>query len=78
MRASPMRNLGDVVDRANNLTQHEIDSLVANRKIYHGHSSSYCCECGEPIPEARRDAVPGVSLCIDCQRINEMRRRHGL
>jgi len=24
-------------------------------------------ECGEPIPEARRKAVPGVRLCIACQ-----------
>lgn len=27
-----------------------------------------CCEeCGEEIPEARRQAVPGVRLCIHCQ-----------
>ena len=24
-------------------------------------------ECGAPIPEARRKAMPGVRLCIDCQ-----------
>jgi hypothetical protein len=23
--------------------------------------------CGEPIPEARRIAVPGVRLCVECQ-----------
>ena len=27
-----------------------------------------CCrECGEPIPQARREALPGVRLCRDCQ-----------
>ena len=26
-----------------------------------------CAECGEPIPEARRRAVPGVTLCTPCQ-----------
>ncbi|MEM6309924.1 MAG: DksA/TraR family C4-type zinc finger protein [Pseudomonadota bacterium] len=26
-----------------------------------------CLECEEPIPEARRKAIPGVVLCIDCQ-----------
>lgn len=26
-----------------------------------------CDECGEPIPEARRRAVPGVRLCVACQ-----------
>ena len=24
-------------------------------------------DCGEPIPEARRRALPGVRLCIECQ-----------
>lgn len=30
-------------------------------------SRSHCVECEEPIPEARRKAIPGVTLCIDCQ-----------
>ncbi|MFU8778526.1 MAG: DksA/TraR family C4-type zinc finger protein [Roseovarius sp.] len=32
-----------------------------------GESLSHCAECEEPIPEARRVAIPGVKLCIDCQ-----------
>ncbi|MBZ0124244.1 MAG: DksA/TraR family C4-type zinc finger protein [Roseovarius sp.] len=32
-----------------------------------GESLTHCAECDEPIPEARRRAVPGVKLCIDCQ-----------
>lgn len=32
-----------------------------------GESAQECVECGEPIPEARRAALPGVKLCIDCQ-----------
>lgn len=31
-----------------------------------GESAAECVECGEPIPPARRQAVPGVKLCIDC------------
>lgn len=30
-------------------------------------SRETCLECEEPIPEARRTAIPGVILCIDCQ-----------
>ena len=30
-------------------------------------SAEFRAECGEPIPEARRLAVPGCRLCIDCQ-----------
>jgi len=32
-----------------------------------GESAHECVDCGEPIPEARRTAVAGVKLCIDCQ-----------
>lgn len=39
----------------------------ARRTAACGESLLYCEECGEEIPEARRKAVPGVRLCIDCQ-----------
>ena len=32
-----------------------------------GTSLEFCEECGEAIPQARRDALPGVRLCIHCQ-----------
>ena len=31
-----------------------------------GESRTRCAECEEPIPEARRAAIPGVKLCVDC------------
>lgn len=31
-----------------------------------GESLTHCADCEEPIPEARRDAIPGVKLCIEC------------
>lgn len=34
-------------------------------------SSETCNACGEPIPEARRQAVPGVQTCIECQTLIE-------
>lgn len=36
-------------------------------------SRTHCAECEEPIPEARRAAVPGVSLCIACQQDKDSR-----
>ncbi|MGL4275677.1 MAG: TraR/DksA family transcriptional regulator, partial [Morganella morganii] len=27
----------------------------------------FCEECGDPIPQARREAIPGVQLCVNCQ-----------
>ncbi len=32
-----------------------------------GPSLEHCEECGESIPEARRLAMPGVRLCVECQ-----------
>ena len=37
------------------------------RKGPQGESRTHCAECEEAIPEARRKAIPGVKLCIDCQ-----------
>ena len=31
-----------------------------------GASLTHCAECEDPIPEARRAAIPGVKLCLDC------------
>lgn len=30
-------------------------------------SRTRCMECDETIPEARRKALPGVKLCVECQ-----------
>ena len=53
--------------------QEQIDASVndsvklARSRLPQGESLTHCLECEEPIPEARRKAIPGVRLCIDCQ-----------
>ena len=53
--------------------QEQIDATVkdgiarAKSRLGSGPSRSHCEECGEAIPEARRQAVPGVRLCLPCQ-----------
>ncbi|PAU78253.1 DksA/TraR family C4-type zinc finger protein [Halomonas salipaludis] len=32
-----------------------------------GESLRHCEECGDEIPQARREAIKGVRLCIACQ-----------
>ncbi|MDX2483672.1 MAG: DksA/TraR family C4-type zinc finger protein [Pseudodonghicola sp.] len=44
----------------------ELSRLKARRGLV-GESLTHCAECEEPIPEARRAAIPGVKLCIECQ-----------
>lgn len=53
--------------------QDQIDASVedavqqARSRLPRGNSLSHCEECGAPIPQARREAVPGVRFCIACQ-----------
>ncbi|MCL1050384.1 TraR/DksA C4-type zinc finger protein [Shewanella abyssi] len=37
-------------------------------------SAHHCIECGDDISQARRNAVPGVERCIDCQTLSEKKR----
>lgn len=55
--------------------QDQIDASVddavqrARSRLSKGPGLSHCEECGEPIPKARREAVPGVRYCITCQEV---------
>jgi len=44
------------------------DAVAAARaRLPAGESEIYCGECGEEIPERRREALPGVRTCVTCQ-----------
>lgn len=53
--------------------QEQIDASVqdavelARSRLPRGESLRQCEECGVEIPQARREAVPGVRLCVACQ-----------
>lgn len=53
--------------------QDQIDASVedavkrARDRIPKGESLQRCEECDIEIPEGRREAVPGVRLCVGCQ-----------
>jgi phage/conjugal plasmid C-4 type zinc finger TraR family protein len=53
--------------------QDQIDATVddaikrARSQLPSGPSLERCEECDAAIPEARRNALPGVRLCVDCQ-----------
>ena len=53
--------------------QDQIDATIedavnrARDQMPRGESLKNCAECGTAIPTARREAVPGVRLCINCQ-----------
>ena len=45
----------------------EDEAARARARLPKGESLKLCRLCGEEIPEARRRALPGVSLCVRCQ-----------
>ncbi|MFP7721706.1 DksA/TraR family C4-type zinc finger protein [Lysobacter sp. A3-1-A15] len=53
--------------------QDQIDATVkdaikrARSQLREGPGLAHCEECEAEIPKARRDAVPGVRLCVACQ-----------
>lgn len=57
---------GAINDQIEDSIRDELARLKARRAPV-GESRSHCAECEDPIPEARRAALPGVKLCLDCQ-----------
>jgi phage/conjugal plasmid C-4 type zinc finger TraR family protein len=41
--------------------------LNARARLPIGEGTDDCVECGDPIPEARRRALPGAHTCVECQ-----------
>jgi phage/conjugal plasmid C-4 type zinc finger TraR family protein len=57
--------------------QDQIDATVkdgikrAKSMLPSGPSLESCAECGARIPEARREAIAGVRLCVSCQEAHD-------
>jgi len=53
--------------------QDQIDDTVsdairaARSRMPTGEGSEQCEDCGDHIPERRREALPGVRTCVRCQ-----------
>jgi phage/conjugal plasmid C-4 type zinc finger TraR family protein len=61
-------------EQAQRLQEDRLQQAIASRVQYQGESAEYCDDCGVPIPQARRLAVPGCQYCVDCQGLREVRR----
>lgn len=66
----------DLIDRANDLSDWLLSKQLAAQtgRSTKGDSRYDCESCAEPITEGRRVALPGVTLCIECQELLEKRR----
>ena len=62
--------MADEGDRGKAMEEEHLRRALSNRKRVEaaGESRTHCEDCGEPIPEARRQAVPGCRRCVTCQK----------
>ena len=51
--------------------------LAARANMPAGEGTLLCDDCGEPIPAARREALPGVRTCVPCQSGRDARKVQG-
>ncbi|WP_265101898.1 TraR/DksA family transcriptional regulator [Citrobacter freundii] len=66
----------DTLDAASELTQQRIEMAVAAHRLNHSAvSATHCEECGDLLPEARRKAYPGCTMCVECLAERELRNK---
>ncbi|MCC5809885.1 MAG: TraR/DksA C4-type zinc finger protein [Ectothiorhodospiraceae bacterium] len=71
--------MADLADRAGEyLEQLETDRNARrmNARQPARASATHCEECGDPIPEKRRAAAQGCTMCAPCQSDHEQRNSH--
>lgn len=67
---------------AEGAVQEQIDATVrdginrAQSRLPQGSGAIHCAHCGAEIPEARRNAMPGVRLCVPCQETDDREAAH--
>ena len=71
----------DDIDRACDREQLDREAAIEHERGHYARdwqaaSATECAGCGATLPDARRQAVPGVQLCIDCRSAAEAQARH--
>ena len=63
-----MADDGDRASAAEQRNRAAALAAVLDRPRSTEESAYFCCSCGERIPDARREAVPGTNVCGWCAR----------
>ncbi|MGF1702957.1 TraR/DksA C4-type zinc finger protein [Photobacterium makurazakiensis] len=72
--------MADVIDQGCRFEAQFTEMAIANQRarvngIEQRQSAHECGECGEPIPEKRRETVSGCQYCTPCQELADRGRR---
>ncbi|UGV30942.1 TraR/DksA family transcriptional regulator [Halopseudomonas aestusnigri] len=66
--------MADACDLGSDRAQQMLDDALAARIQKASRPAidhPYCLDCDEAIPLKRREALPGVECCVDCQQLRE-------
>ena len=69
--------MADIADIAQAQIDMTTAAALSKAAAYTGESAIYCCECGEQIPEKRRQLIKGCQLCVNCQQLKEFKKTNG-
>ncbi|MGO0144940.1 TraR/DksA family transcriptional regulator [Citrobacter freundii] len=68
--------MADIIDNASTLEDLQRDAALSMHRLNHSAvSATHCEECGDLLPEARRKAYPGCTMCVECQGEQEFRNK---
>lgn len=66
----------DIIDSASEVEELQRNAaLAAHRMNRDAVSAMRCSDCDEELPQARRIAYPGCTMCVSCQADAERRNR---
>ncbi|PAV96151.1 hypothetical protein CJD50_14145 [Hafnia paralvei] len=69
--------MADAMDLAQQREQEDRERHINTARSRIAAPSRFLCEeCDAPIPEARRAAIQGVTFCVTCQQIAELKSKH--
>lgn len=69
--------MADAADLASEIMERRLENALATRHRPLPVATDPDCEdCGNEIPQARRQAVPWATTCIGCQNLRERRGKH--
>ena len=64
----------EIIVQANELAELQREAAIAKCRINHAAvSATHCRDCGEEIPERRRELVAGCQRCVSCASDIELR-----
>lgn len=63
----------EIIDQASALEEMMRDHAIQAHRLNHSAvSATHCEECGDKLPDARRKAYPGCTMCVECANYVEM------